>query len=152
MVFAPAAPRPVLLGLVRLANDGGEPIELTWTELWDIPGQRVRHEPGACSCDTEEGERALADASLAIRGRAPDPLPKSGLALELRLALPPRSVRELAFAYAAPSRDEPAGGLVSAWRGDVKDELGRVARTWLERDPGPNSVAAYRVEASQWPE
>ncbi len=152
VVFAPAAPRPVLLGLVRLANDGREPIELTYTELWDVPGSRPQPEPGACSCDSEAGERALADASLGVRGRAPDPLPSVGLALELRLVLPPRSVRELAFAYAAPPPGEPAGLLVRAWRGDVRDELRRVVSVWLARTPGPNSLAAYRVEALRWPE
>lgn len=152
MVFAPAAPRPLLLGLVRLANDAAEPVELSYTELWGVPGSRVRQEAGACICDTEAGERALADASLAVRGRVPDPLPRAGLALELRLPLPPRSVRELAFAYAAPPAGESPGLLVRAWRGDVRHELRRVARAWLARAPGPNSLAVYRVEASRWPE
>jgi hypothetical protein len=150
LVFAPAPPRPLLLGLVRLENRSEELLELRYSELWDLPGREIRADEGACLCDTDDGARALADAGAVIRGRAPQPLPTRGLALDLELALPPGARRELQFAYAAPEPGEDPAGLVRAWRGDVAAELVRTASLWSTRLAGaPNSVEAYRVEVSR---
>ncbi len=150
VVFAPVRPRPLLLGLVRLENRGDGLLELRYTELWDLPGARIRAAESACVCDTEDGARALADAGAALRGRAPQPLPARGLALELELALPPHARRELQFAYAAPEPGEDPAGLVRAWRGDVVGELERTVSLWSARLAGaPNRVEAYRVEVSR---
>lgn len=152
VVFAPVRPRPLLLSLVRIENRSAELIELRYTELWDVAGTGTRRAEGACICDVAGAERALAEASSAVRARAPEPLPRSGLALAMRFALPAGARRELAFAYAAPEAGEPAAPLVRAWRGDVALELSRCVAHWRERLAGaPNTVAAYRVESSGWP-
>lgn len=150
VLFAPQRARPLLLALVRLENRGGELLDLAYTELWDLPGRAIRAHEGACACDTEQGARALADAGAGIRGRAPDPLPRSGLALELRVQIPPGERRQLSFAYAAPEPDEDPAVLVRAWRADVAHELVRTVRVWSQRlGEQTNSVAAYRVEVSR---
>jgi hypothetical protein len=152
VVFAPARPRPLLLGLVRLENTGRELLQLQYTELWDVPGGPARREEGACVCAIPDGERALADVGAGVRGRALDPLPETGLALSLRLPLPPGERRELGFAYAAPAAPEPAAPLVLAWRGEVRAELERTTAIWLARlGRAANTLEAYRVEVSQWP-
>lgn len=151
VLFAPASPRPLLLGLVRLENTGRRLLQLEYTELWDIPGGPARREEGACVCVTPDGERALADAGAGVRGRALDPPPATGLALSLRLALPPGERRELGFAYVAPAAPEPAAPLVRAWRGEVRAELERTTARWLARlGRTANIVEAYRVEVSKW--
>ncbi len=150
VVFAPDRPRPLLLGLVRLESRSQELLHIAYTELWDLPGTNVRVAEGSCLCDTADGARALADASLAIRGRAPDPLLRAGLALELRVLLPPGERRTLSFAYAAPEEGEEPAALVRAWRGSVEEELRGTARSWRERlGERANSMRAYRVEASR---
>jgi hypothetical protein len=150
VVFAPDAQRPLLLGLVRLANAGGEPLALEYTETWAVSGSEYRAAAGACERRTADGIRALADVSFALRASAPERAPRDGLALQLRMLLPPRSLRELHFAYAAPGPDEPAGGLIRAWRGTVPDELARSAAHWLEQLAGSeNPVADYRECAAR---
>ena len=152
VLFAPVRRRPLLLSLVRIANTSGELIELRYTELWDVAGTGIRRAEGACVCDVAGGERALAEAASAVRARAPEPLPRAGLALVVRLPLPPGARRELAFAYVAPGAGEPAAPLVRAWRGDVAVELERCAAHWQQRLAGsPNRIEAYRVEGSEWP-
>ncbi len=143
LVFAPYAARPLLLGLVRLHNRSSEPLLVHYSELWEVPGGAPRAAEAACVCATEAGERALADVSLAPRGRAPEPLPERGLALDARLVLPPRERRELSFAYAAPETGDPAHLLVRGWRGDVTEELEHTVESWLEH-LGSEPVAAYR--------
>jgi hypothetical protein len=150
VVFAPAVPRPLLLALVRLRNRSQELVQLDYSELWDLPGGALRVYPGACERTTPAGDRALADAGMSIRAHTPDPPPRDGLALTLRLVLPPDSQRELAFAYAAPDPGEPAAAMVQAWRGDVAGELARTVRRWQARFPAPNTLDAYRVEVSSW--
>ena len=148
VVFAPAQPRPLLLGLVRLESRSEELLQVAYTELWDLPGANVRAAEGSCLCDTPDGARALADVGLAVRGRAPDPLPRAGLALELKLFLPPGERRTLAFAYVAPEPGEEPAALVRAWRGSVEAELRGTVRSWRERlGEHANSMSAYRVEA-----
>ena len=150
VVFAPERPRPLLLGLVRLESRSDELLQIAYSELWDLPGANVRAAEGTCLCDTADGRRALADAGLAIRGRAPDPLPRAGLALEMRLILPPGERRDLSFVYAAPKPSEEPAALVRAWRGSVEAELAATVRSWRERlGAHANSLRAYRVEASR---
>ncbi len=145
VVFAPAAPRPLLLGLVRLENRGARPLSLHYSELWGVEGSDYRTAPGACSCETSGGTRALADAGSVVRGRPPASAPRAGLALDLRLVLPPDSRRHLCFAYAAPEPGEGPELLVRAWRGDVAGELERSVASWLERlSTELDAVAAYR--------
>jgi hypothetical protein len=91
----------------------------------------------------------VADVSLVMRSRVPDPPPRAGLALELRLLLPPHSLRELHFAYAAPGPEHPPAALVRAWRGRVPEELARSVRAWSARlGDVPSPVAAYRRAAA----
>ncbi len=145
VVFAPAAPRPILLGLVRLENRGARPLRLEYSELWSVEGSDYRTAPGACSCETDSGTRALADASAAVRARPPDSAPRKGLALDLRFVLPADSRRHLCFAYAAPEPGEGPELLVRAWRGDAARELERSVASWLERVKNePDPIAAYR--------
>lgn len=148
VLFAPIEPRPLLLSCVTLENRSDAPLRVDYTELWDVTGREVRAEPGACVCDAEAGRRALADASIAIRGEAPQPLPARGLALELRLGLAPRARRELAFAYVAPGPNEDPGWLVQAWRGEVHAALERTVSAWLARLAGTDDpIEAYRRAA-----
>lgn len=148
LVFAPDAERPLLLGLARLENRGDAPLALEYSETWEVEGDEYRAAAGACERRTADGTRALAEVSLAVRARAPEPPPRSGLALEVRLLLPPRSRRELHFAYAAPGPDDPPAALVRAWRGRVPGELERSAKVWSERVAGSaDPVAAYRTQA-----
>jgi hypothetical protein len=147
VVFAPKEPRPLLLGLVRLLNTSEKPLGLHYTELWDLPRESYRAAVGACECDIEGEERALADAGLAVRARPPEPPPSRGLALDLALVLPPGSVRELSFAYVAPPRENSAAGLVRAWRGEVPRALQEVVRAWqLRVGAGWSAVEAFREE------
>lgn len=149
VLFAPAVQRPLLLALVRLRNKSPELVQLDYTELWELPTLEGRAELGACVCKLPEGERALAEVSSALRARAPRPL-ASGLALALRVPVPPGERRELSFAYVAPSGAEPAAPLVRAWRGDVRAELLRTAQAWQQTlgPPGPGAVAGYRTRSS----
>jgi hypothetical protein len=148
LVFAPDAARPILLGLVRLENGGDEPLALDYTETWEVEGGDYRAAAGACERHTPDGARALAEVSLAVRARPPEPAPRAGLALELRLLLPPRARRELHFAYAAPGPGDPPAELVRAWRGRVLAELERTAAIWSGRVAGASApVQAYRAQA-----
>ena len=145
VVFAPAAPRPILLGLVRLENRGARPLGIQYSELWGVQGSDYRTGPGACSCETAEGTRALADASSVVRARPPGSAPRKGLALDLRFVLPPDSRRHLCFAYAAPEPGEGPELMVRAWRGEAAGELERSVASWLERlRKEPDPIAAYR--------
>jgi hypothetical protein len=150
VVFAPDAGRPLLLGLARLHNAGDAPLALEYTETWAVSGSDHRAAAGACELRTAEGVCALADVSLAVRAFPLDPPPDEGLALALRLLLPPHSVRELYFAYAAPGPGDPPAALVRAWRGRVPDELVRSVRAWHERLGGvADPLAAYRLQAGR---
>jgi hypothetical protein len=134
VVFAPMVARPLLLGLVRLRNAGAAPLVLDYTELWEVGAGAYRVTAAAAELRTPEGVRALADASSAIRARAPEAAPARGLALDLRIALPPRETRHLEFAYVAPGADDVAPELlVAAFRGGVRLELARTASAWLRR-------------------
>ena len=145
LLFAPERVRPLLLSLVRLVNRGEEPLRVEYTELWDVPDGDYRASEGACERATGVGLRVLADAGVVLRTRAPDEPPARGLALDLVLVLPPRSLRQLYFAYAAPESDDPAGPLIRAWRGDVARELADVVRDWTDRvGGGPEAVSAFR--------
>lgn len=152
LLFAPIRPRPLLLALVRLHNPGRELLQLDYTELWDLPIREPLARPGACLCRLPSGERALADLGSAIRGRTPEPPPSRGLALAMRLLLPPGEMRELSFAYAAPEAPEPAAALVRAWRGGVRDELEETVGSWREALGQADPVAAYRREVHGWEE
>lgn len=94
-------------------------------------------------CVTPDGERALADVSVAPRARAPEPPPERGLSLDARLVLPPRERRELCFAYVAATPEDSAAALVRAWRGDVSAELDHTVESWLAH-LGDDPLAAYR--------
>jgi hypothetical protein len=149
LVFAPDAARPLLLGLVRLENSGDGPLALEYTETWAVSGDEYRAAAGACERRTAAGVCALADVALAVRAFPPEPPPGDGLALALRLLLPPHSVRELHFAYVAPGPDDPPAALVRAWRGRVPEELARSVRAWRGRvGDAPEPVAAYRLRAT----
>ncbi len=147
VVFAPSEARPLLLGLARLRNDSAEPLIVDYTEIWEVDGADFAAGTGACLRVTAEGPRALADAGIAVRARVPEPPPRRGLALDVRLALPPHALRELHFAYAAPGPDGRPELLVRAWRGEVATALARTARYWLERTgaTGAAAVEAYRA-------
>ncbi len=149
LVFAPAEPRPLLLGLAALRNSTDEALVADYGELWGVTGSDASAAPGACVCETGDGRRALADAGIAIRARAPDPPPRSGLALDLRILLPARTTRELSFAYAAPGPNEDPAALVQAWRGGVRVSLETLVAGWLERlADAPEPVTAYRNAVS----
>jgi hypothetical protein len=150
VVFAPDADRPLLLALVRLANTGDEPLALTYSETWEVSGSDYRAAAGACERHTADGMRALADVSFAVRASPPEPPPHDGLLLALRMLLPPHSLRELHFAYAAPGPGEPAAGLIRAWRGAVPGELARISARWRERLVGSaDPLADYRNQVSR---
>lgn len=145
LIFAPLHPRPLLLALVRLLNKGDRPVVVDYTETWAVSGSEVREAAGACLCETPEGQRALADAGLVVRGRAPDPLPRAGLAVDLRLPLPPGEIRQLSFAYAAPDSGNEAAPLVRGWRGAAEAELARTVAGWVERLAAEEDlIDAYR--------
>ncbi len=145
VVFAPSVPRPLLLGLVRLENTSAEALAVDYTETWDVSAGSWHTAPGACERRGPGGVRALAEASIGIRAAGPEPPPRVGLALDVRIGLPPHAVRELSFAYVATPPDQSAPSLVRAFRGDVADELARTVRGWLERlGPGGSPVAGYR--------
>lgn len=145
VVFAPLEPRPILLGLVRLANGADRPLGVEYVELWDVEGEAYRTAPGACERRAPGGSRALADAGAALRAEPPDRPPSRGLALELTLVLPPRSTRTLTFAYAAPGPEERTELLIRAWRGRVANELVAVVRAWTARlGRGSEAVYAFR--------
>jgi len=127
VLFAPRVERPLLLSLVRFANTGSELFSLDYTELWELPCQDAHEEVGAHVARLPAGERALAEVSSAVRARVPEPPPRFGLALTLRLTLPPGSQRQVGFAYVAPSGEEPAAPMVRAWRGDVEASLRALA-------------------------
>jgi hypothetical protein len=145
VVFAPLEPRPILLGLVRLANGTDQALGVEYVELWDVEGGGYRASPGACERRTPQGLCVLADAGAALRAEPPDEPPSRGLALELILVLPPRSARTLEFAYAAPGPEDRAELLVRAWRGRVANELTDVVRSWTAHlGCGPEAVYAFR--------
>lgn len=150
VVFAPDAPRPLLLGLVRLRNTGTETLVVDYSELWGVSGGRYRATAGASERSGTEGTRALVDLSVAIRSRAPERL-GDGLALDLRMPVPARQTRQLAFGYAAAPPGEDAERLTRAWHGDVAHELERTSAAWLSRlrSSGNESdaLAAYRARA-----
>ncbi len=127
VVFAPRSPRPLLLGLARLENSSEELIWVDYTETWDVPAGTYRAALGACERRTPDTIWALADASAVLRANPPDPPPRVGLALDLRLALPASSRRELCFAYVRCTPPEEPANLVRAWRGDVAKELERIS-------------------------
>ena len=145
VIFAPIRPRPILFGLVVLWNHAGEPTRVDYTETWSVEGDDIRAADGACVCNTPHGRRALAEASLAVRARVPEPPPERGLALWRRLVIPAGAQRWLHFAYAAPPDEEDPAALVRAWRGDVAHELERAAAAWLVRVGGePGAIEGYR--------
>ena len=137
VVFAPTAPRPVLLALVRIQNRTREPLALEYTETWDVPAGEYRVAPAACERRFGGHVLALAEASAASRAVAPEVEPKRGLALDVTIAVPAGARRHLAWAYAAVAEEDDAGELVRAWRGEVDDELLRAGRA-------VGSVEAYR--------
>ena len=158
VLFAPIEPRPLLLAMVELQNRSDAPLPVDYTELWDVAGSETSAAPGACVCETEAGRRALAEASIAIRARAPEPLPTRGLALDLRIGLAPGATRALAFAYAAPGPNEDPAVLVQAWRGDVRAALERTVAHWLEQlqghegREGADLIELYRQAVQRNPE
>lgn len=137
VVFAPTAPRPALLALVRIRNRTGEPFALEYTETWDVPPGEYRVAPAACERRVGGHVLALAEASAVSRALAPDAAPVRGLALDVTLAVPAGARRHLAWAYVAVAEEEDAGELVRAWRGEVAAELARAGRAL-------GSVEAYR--------
>ena len=149
VVFAPTAPRPLLLGLVRVENRGATAERVDYSEVWDVGSGTWRSHSGACERRSGERTFALADAGLAVRAVPPEPPPRAGLWLDLRLGLPPGARRELCFAYVEASSDDDAPALVRAWRGDVPAELVRSVESWRSR-VGP-SVADYRAAAATLP-
>ena len=144
VVFAPAEPRALLLGWVRLENRGSEPLALEYTETWDLPSGEYATAPAACERRFGGHVFALADASVVARAEPPTTPPSRGLALDLRLALPPGARRHLAFAYVAVPEEEDAGALVRAFRGDVVASLERIGRSGLD-------VAGYRAAGRYTP-
>ncbi|MFQ5697090.1 MAG: hypothetical protein ACE5IL_02260 [Myxococcota bacterium] len=122
---APLARRPIRLARVWLISRAREALAVEYTEIWEIHHPDYRTEPGAAVVRTPDGERALADAGIAILARPPRDPPQGGLALDVRVLLPGGEARCLQFAYAAPGPDEPAAVLVRAWRGGVERELDR---------------------------
>jgi hypothetical protein len=145
VLFSPAEPRPVLLGLVVLSSLVERPLRVEYTELWDVPDGAFEPVEGGCLSRTAEGTRVLADAGSAVRARPPRETPARGLALELTLVLRPASIRRLAFVYAAPPPEEDPGVLVRAWRGRALEELLHVARCWQERlGSSDGAVDAFR--------
>jgi hypothetical protein len=148
VVFAPQVPRPLLLALVRIANESREPHVVDYTEMWQIGSGEYATGPGAAELSTPAGRRALAEVSSAIRAHAPEAEPAGGLALDLRIPIPAGAVRELAFAYAAPGPEEDPGAVVRAFRGRVREELLLVTRHWLRSVDPTDPVADYRRRAA----
>lgn len=147
VLFAPRPPRPLLLGLVWVQNRTGDPLLLRYTETWDLPGT-YRSSVGACERQGRDGVRVLAEVGAAVRARSPECPGDRGLALDLRMILPPSERRALGFAYAAPGPDDEPVGLVRAWRGQVAAELERTVAAWAaELGAVQDPVAAYREVA-----
>jgi hypothetical protein len=144
VVFAPAEPRALLLGWVRLESRSSEPLAVEYTETWDLPSGEYASATGACERRFAGHVFALADASSAARADPPSLPPTRGLALDLRLALPPGARRHLAFAYVAVPEEEDAGALVRAFRGGVGASLERIGRSGLD-------VAGYRAAGRYTP-
>jgi hypothetical protein len=144
VVFAPSRPRPLLLGIARLRNLTREPLLVNYSELWAVEAAPARGAEGACVATVIDGECALADASAVIRARPPEPLPESGLALDVRIVLPPGAVRQLTFAYVAAEIGTAPAALVRAWRGDVLGELARTVAAWEKAAPD-DPIATYRA-------
>ena len=138
VVFAPAEPRALLLGWVRLENRGSELLALEYTETWDLPSGAYSSAPAACERRFGGHLFALADCAMVARAEPPAQPPARGLALDLRIALPPAARRHLAFAYVAVPEEEDSGALVRAFRGDVGSALERIGRSGLD-------VAGYRA-------
>ena len=111
VVFAPPVPRALLLGWVRLENRGAEPLALEYTETWDVPAGVYSTAPAACERRFGGHVFALADCAIVARADPPAQPPARGLALDLRLALPPGARRHLAFAYVAVPEEEDPGAL-----------------------------------------
>lgn len=150
VVFAPVEPRPVLFGLAKVASLAPRPLRVDYVELWDLSDGPYRPAEGACERLTPAGVRVLADLGTAVRARPPEEAPSRGLALDVRLVLPPGGLRTLSFAYAAPAPGEDAGVLVRAWRGEVQAELSRTTRVWSERLGHPaDPVQAYRTATAR---
>lgn len=156
VLFAPARAQSLLLGLVRLSNPGAEALGVEYSERWELPvvGAHARPGQGACEVDTPAGPRALADVSLAVRTAPLDPPLATGLALAVRLLVPPGATRVFSFAYAAPSPDDPAPGVLArAWRGEVADEFARTLAFWRALAPPADAsgspVVAYRRNVSE---
>jgi hypothetical protein len=138
VVFAPAAPRALLLAWVRLENSGSEPLALEYTETWDVPAGVYATASSACERRFGGHVFALADCAMVARAEPPAQPPARGLALDLLLALPPGARRHLAFAYVAVTEEDDPGRLVRAFRGEVGTTLERIGRSGLD-------VAAYRA-------
>ncbi len=138
VIFAPTSPRALLLSWVRLENRGDEPLALEYTETWDVPRGEYRSASAACERRFGGHVFALADCAIVARAEPPAQPPARGLALDLRLALPPGARRHLAFAYVGVPEEEDAGELVRAFRGEVGAELERIGRSKLD-------VEAYRA-------
>ena len=149
VVFAPVTPRPVLLSVVRLKNRGVGPVQVNYTEFWDVRGKEYRASSGACSCQAGERLRVLGDVALAVRSNAPEASTHSGLALDLQIVLPPNSRRHLCFAYATPEPDENAALLVRTWRGEALAELERTVVNFVSHlKPGTDAISAYRTRVA----
>jgi hypothetical protein len=149
LVFAPVTPRPVLLSVVRLKNLGVGPVQVNYTEFWDVRGDDYRAASGACSCQSVEGLRVLGDVALAVRGNAPEASTHSGLALDLQIVLPPDSRRHLCFAYATPEPGEDAALLVRTWRGEALAELERTVTDFVGHvKSGTDAISAYRTRVA----
>jgi hypothetical protein len=138
VLFAPTSPRALLLSWVRLENRGDEPLALEYTETWDVPNGVYATAQAACERRFGGHVFALADCAIVARAEPPATPPARGLALDLRMALPPASRRHLAFAYVAIPEEEDAGELVRAFRGEVGTELERIGRS-------PLDVPTYRA-------
>ena len=138
MVFAPGTPRALLLGWVRLENQSALPLPLEYTETWDVPSGEYRAASTACERRFGGHVFALADCAMVARAEPPTQAPARGLALDLRLAIPPGARRHLAFAYVAVTDEEDPGARVRAFRGDVAACLERIGASGLD-------VAAYRA-------
>jgi hypothetical protein len=130
VLFAPSRPRPLRLSLVQLRNAGSDLLIADYTETWDLARSGYRVGEAAAIAETSDGPRVLADASAVPRARPPREPPALGLALDVRLALPPGARRPLCFAYVAPGPDDEPAALVRAWRGDVAAELERSLQAW----------------------
>ncbi len=138
VVFAPATPRTLLLGWVRLENSGSEPLAVEYTETWDVPTGVYSTASAACERRFGGHVFALADCAMVARAEPPAQPPTCGLALDLLLALPPGARRHLAFAYVAVAEEDDPGSLVRAFRGEVEKALVQLGQSKLD-------VAAYRA-------